>query len=170
MELGASTVIIYGFREREKMLDLFEMITGLRMNHAYIRPGGVAQDLPPGAVEKIREFLARHAAASSARYGRCSTRRRSYIARTKGVGYLDLTGCMALGVTGPMLRAAGLPWDLRKSQPYCGYETYEFDVPTGDDVRRRTAGTWSGWTRCASRCGSSSSAWTGSLASARRDR
>ena len=89
-----------------------------------------------------------------------------FLARTKNIAYLDVTGCMSLGVTGPILRAAGLPWDLRKSQPYCGYETYEFDVPTQTSATS-TAGTWSGWTRWTSRCGSSSSAWTGSRARSR---
>ncbi len=129
LELGASTVLLYGLREREKVLDLFELISGLRMNHAYIRPGGVSQDLPRGALEALREFLGvmpsmigeiRALLDANPIYG----------ARTKNVAYLDLPGCMTLGVTGPILRAAGLPWDLRKSQPYCGYETYEFDVPT----------------------------------------
>jgi NADH-quinone oxidoreductase subunit D len=109
MELGATTVFLYGLREREKVLDLFELISGLRMNHAYIRPGGVSQDLP--ALLDANPI---------------------YLKRTKNIAYLDLAGCMALGVTGPMLRGAGLPWDLRKSQPYCGYETYEFSVPTRD--------------------------------------
>jgi NADH-quinone oxidoreductase subunit D len=129
LEIGASTVFLYGMREREKVLDLFELISGLRMNHAYVRPGGVSQDLPRGALEALREFLdvmpplideirALFDAAPI------------YLARTKNVAYLDLPGCMTFGVTGPMLRATGLPWDLRKSQPYCGYETYEFDVPT----------------------------------------
>ena len=128
LELGATTVFLYGMREREKVLDLFELITGLRMNHAYIRPGGVSQDLPSGALEKIREFL-------GVMPGLLSEIRRLldvnplYLARTKNIAYLDLAGCMALGITGPILRATGLPWDLRKSQPYCGYETYEFDVP-----------------------------------------
>jgi NADH-quinone oxidoreductase subunit D len=128
LELGATTVFLYGMREREKVLDLFELVTGLRMNHAYIRPGGVSQDLPSGALEKIREFL-------GVMPGLLSELRRLldvnpiYLARTKNISYLDLAGCMALGVTGPILRATGLPWDLRKSQPYCGYETYEFDVP-----------------------------------------
>ena len=128
LELGATTVFLYGMREREKVLDLFELITGLRMNHAYIRPGGVSQDMPSGALEKVREFL-------GVMPGLLSELRRLldvnpiYLARTKGIAYLDLTGCMSLGVTGPILRATGLPWDLRKSQPYCGYETYEFDVP-----------------------------------------
>ncbi|HTW02213.1 MAG TPA: NADH-quinone oxidoreductase subunit D [Streptosporangiaceae bacterium] len=129
LELGASTVFIYGMREREKVLDLFELITGLRMNHAFIRPGGVSQDLPSGAIEKLREFL-------GVMPGKLAELRSLFDAapvfhaRTKGVSYLDLAGCMAFGVTGPMLRSTGLPWDLRKSQPYCGYETYDFDVPT----------------------------------------
>src|SRR6266705_2460110 len=131
LELGASTVFLYGCREREKVLDLFELITGLRMNHAYIRPGGVSQDLPSGAIEKLREFLA-------IMPGLLGDLRKLldanpvYLARTKDIAFLDLAGCMTLGVTGPILRSTGLPWDLRKSQPYCGYETYEFDVPVQD--------------------------------------
>jgi len=131
LELGATTVLLNGLREREKVLDLFELITGLRMNHAYIRPGGVSQDLPSGALEKIREFL-------GLMPGLLGDMRKLldanpvYLARTKGIAFLDLAGCMTLGVTGPVLRSTGLPWDLRKSQPYCGYETYEFDVPVQD--------------------------------------
>jgi NADH-quinone oxidoreductase subunit D len=131
LELGATTVLLNGLREREKVLDLFELITGLRMNHAYIRPGGVSQDLPSGAIEKIREFL-------GVMPGLIGDLRKLldanpiYLARTKGIAFLDLTGCMTLGVTGPVLRSTGLPWDLRKSQPYCGYETYEFEVPVQD--------------------------------------
>ncbi len=131
MELGATTVFLYGMREREKVLDLFELISGLRMNHAYIRPGGVAQDLPAGALERLREFLA-VMPKQIAEIRALLDANPVYIKRTKDIATLDLTGCMALGVTGPVLRATGLPWDLRKSQPYCGYETYEFDVPTQD--------------------------------------
>ncbi|MCT9932049.1 NADH-quinone oxidoreductase subunit D [Planotetraspora sp. A-T 1434] len=129
LELGATTPMLFGFREREMVLDLFEYITGLRMNMAYVRPGGVSVDLPAGAVDKIGEFL-------KVMPGRIKEMRKLldanpvYTRRTKDVAYLDLTGCMALGISGPILRAAGLPWDLRKSQPYSGYETYEFDVPT----------------------------------------
>ncbi|WP_458685711.1 NADH dehydrogenase (quinone) subunit D [Nocardia tengchongensis] len=129
MELGALTPMLFGFRERELILDVFETITGLRMNHAYIRPGGLAQDLPDDGVQKVRELL-----------DLLPTRLRDmelllnenpiWKARTRNVGYLDLTGCMALGITGPVLRATGLPHDLRKSQPYCGYESYEFEVQT----------------------------------------
>ncbi len=131
LELGATTVFLYAVRERERILDLFELITGLRMNHAYVRPGGVSQDLPPGAIDAIREFLARmpHQLAELRSLLDANP---LYLARTRGVAYLDLAGCMALGVTGPLLRGTGLPWDLRKSQPYCGYENYDFDVITQD--------------------------------------
>jgi NADH-quinone oxidoreductase subunit D len=129
LELGATTVFLYAIREREKILDLFELISGLRMNHAYIRPGGVSQDLPAGALEKLREFLGEQPVQVGELRALLDANP-AYIGRTKNVAYLDLAGCMALGVTGPMLRATGLPWDLRKSQPYCGYETYEFTVPT----------------------------------------
>ena len=129
LELGASTVFLYGMREREKVLDLFELITGLRMNHGYFRPGGVSQDLPNGALERLREFL-RVMPPLLGELRALLDANPVYLARTKNIAYLDLTGCMALGITGPVLRATGLPWDLRKSQPYCGYETYEFDVPT----------------------------------------
>ncbi|MBC7299582.1 MAG: NADH-quinone oxidoreductase subunit D [Nocardia sp.] len=129
MELGALTPMLFGFRERELILDVFENITGLRMNHAYIRPGGLAQDLPADGVTKVRELLdllpgrlrdMEHLLSANPIWKK----------RTQDIGYLDLTGCMALGITGPVLRATGLPHDLRKSDPYCGYENYEFDIPT----------------------------------------
>jgi len=131
LELGATTIFLQGVRMRENVLDLFELVTGLRMNHAFVRPGGVAQDLPAGGIEAIRDFL-RKASAWTRDLHKLIDANPVFKARTQGVAYLDLEGCMALGVTGPMLRATGLPWDLRKSQPYLGYETYEFDVPTQD--------------------------------------
>lgn len=129
MELGALTAMIFGFRERETILDLFELVTGLRMNSAYIRPGGVAVDLPADAEAKIREAvmaLPRRLKDTSDMLVDNSI----WMGRTKDVGYLDLAGCMALGITGPVLRATGLPHDLRKTNPYSGYENYEFDVCT----------------------------------------
>ncbi|MGW4822239.1 NADH-quinone oxidoreductase subunit D [Streptomyces sp. NPDC004227] len=131
MELGATTIMIYGFRDREMILDLYELITGLRMNHAYIRPGGLAQDLPPGAVDQIREFV-KKMTKNLPEYDKLATGNPIFKARMQDVGYLDLAGCMALGATGPILRSTGLPHDLRKTQPYCGYETYDFDIPTAD--------------------------------------
>jgi len=133
LELGATTVLLYGLREREKTLDLFELITGLRMNHAFIRPGGVSQDLPSGSIERLREYLGVMPKQMSEIRALLDAAP-IYLARTRDVAHLDLAGCMALGVTGPILRSAGLPWDLRKSQPYCGYETYDFDVPVRTDA------------------------------------
>ncbi len=115
-------------REREKTLDLLELITGLRMNHAFVRPGGVSMDLPSGAIERLREYV-RIMPGLLGEIRALFDAAPAFLARTKKIAHLDVTGCMALGVTGPILRAAGLPWDLRKSQPYCGYENYEFDVP-----------------------------------------
>jgi len=128
LELGATTIYTQGARLRERGLDLLELITGLRMNHAFIRPGGVAQDLPLGGLEALRAFL--DTTPKLVHDLRTLIDANPvFIGRNSGIAYLDLPSCMALGVTGPMLRATGLPWDLRKSQPYCGYETYDFDVP-----------------------------------------
>ncbi|EOM75725.1 NADH-quinone oxidoreductase subunit D [Rhodococcus rhodnii] len=131
MELGATTPMLFGFGDRELILDVFETITGLRMNHAYIRPGGVAADLPDDGVAKVREVL-RVLPGRLRDLELLLTENPVWRARTRGIGYLDLTGCIALGVTGPILRATGLPHDLRRSQPYCGYENYEFDVAVDD--------------------------------------
>jgi NADH-quinone oxidoreductase subunit D len=131
MELGALTAMTYGFRERELVLDIFELITGLRMNSAYVRPGGLAQDIPDSAVSEIAatvKLLRKRIPDTGALLIDNSV----WMARTEGIGHLSLAGCMALGVTGPILRATGLPHDLRKSQPYCGYENYEFNVMTRD--------------------------------------
>jgi len=138
MEMGALTAMTNGFRDRELILDVFEAITGLRMNHAYFRPGGLAQDLPPGATEKVQELL-------DVLPGRIDglekllTENPIWKARLATTGYLDTQACLALGLTGPLLRSTGLPWDLRRTQPYCGYETYDFDVITeteGDNYAR----------------------------------
>ena len=131
MELGAMSAMFYGFRERELIMNVFETITGLRMNHAYIRPGGLAADLPDGAISELRELLK---LLPKRLRDMEDLLKENYIwkARTQGIGYLDLTGCIALGITGPILRATGLPHDLRRAQPYCGYENYEFDVITDD--------------------------------------
>ncbi|MDO5711097.1 MAG: NADH-quinone oxidoreductase subunit D, partial [Micrococcales bacterium] len=131
MELGATTIMTVSFRERERLLRFIEATTGLRMNNAYIRPGGVANDLPVGwkdildtelpmlrqGVRELEALIVENPIIKG---------------RLERVGYLDLAGCMALGITGPMLRSAGMPYDLRKTNPYCGYETYDFDVCTWD--------------------------------------
>jgi NADH-quinone oxidoreductase subunit D len=102
------------------------------MNMAYVRPGGVAQDLPDGGLKKIRETVKelRHNFKDNEKLLVGNT---IWMKRTQGVGYLDLAGCTTLGITGPVLRSTGMPWDLRKSEPYCGYENYDFDVITNND-------------------------------------
>jgi NADH-quinone oxidoreductase subunit D len=129
MELGATTMMIIGFREREMILEIFELITGLRMNMAYVRPGGVAQDVTAEAIEAITEFL-KVMPKRLKQYENLMNGQPVLHARTKGVAYLDVSGCLSLGVSGPVLRSAGLPWDLRKTMPYLGYDEFDFEVPT----------------------------------------
>lgn len=131
LELGAMGPMFFAFRERELVLDAFESITGLRMNMAYVRPGGVQQDLPEGMTTRLRELvnILRENFKDNERLLVGNT---IWMKRTVGIGYLDLAGCTTLGITGPVLRSTGLPWDLRKMNPYCGYENYDFDVVTAD--------------------------------------
>ena len=131
LELGAMGPMFFAFREREAVLDTFEAITGLRMNMAYVRPGGVQQDLPAGMTSRLRD-LVKELRKNFKDNERLLVGNTIWMKRTEGIGYLDLAGCTTLGITGPVLRSTGLPWDLRKMQPYCGYENYEFDVITAD--------------------------------------
>ena len=131
LELGALSPMIFCFRERERVLDIFELVSGLRMNMAYVRPGGVAQDLPKGAIAKIRETVA-ELRKNFKDNEKLLVGNSIWMKRTEGIGYLDLAGATTLGITGPVLRSTGLPWDLRKMAPYCGYEQYDFDVATAD--------------------------------------
>uniref|UniRef100_UPI0040490793 NADH-quinone oxidoreductase subunit D n=1 Tax=Candidatus Planktophila sp. TaxID=2175601 RepID=UPI0040490793 len=131
LELGALSPMIFCFRERERVLDIFELVSGLRMNMAYVRPGGVAQDLPKGAIAKIRETVA-ELRKNFKDNEKLLVGNSIWMKRTEGIGYLDLAGATTLGITGPVLRSTGLPWDLRKMAPYCGYEQYDFDVVTAD--------------------------------------
>ena len=131
LELGAITPMFFAFREREMILDIFEMASGLRMNTAYIRPGGLANDLPEDAIPKIRETV-KTIRKNLKDNEKMLVGNSIWMKRTANVAHLDLAGCIALGVTGPVLRATGMPWDLRKTQPYCGYENFEFDVVTAD--------------------------------------
>ncbi len=138
LELGALSMMLYGFREREEILDILEEVTGLRMNHAWVRPGGVSQDMPEGTEAKIRAFIDEMRRKAD-EYEDLLTNNPIWIERTKGIGLLDEQTCLDLGVTGPMLRATGLALDVRRTEPYCGYERYEFEVPTatGADVYAR---------------------------------
>ncbi len=132
-ELGATTIMTTSFLAREDVLRVIEAISGLRMNNAYIRPGGVAVDAPEGTIATLRALDGK-IKAKMGELGDLILLNPIFIGRAKGVAYLNLSGCMALGITGPMLRAAGLAYDVRKADPYCGYETYDFQVPTSDDA------------------------------------
>jgi len=131
MDIGAISMMLYGFRDREQILDFFEKTTGLRMNHDYIRPGGVAADLHPGwraDVAAILEWLG----PRRDEYDDLLRANPIWLERTRGVGIISADECRAYGVTGPTLRAAGVAWDLRKEFPYSGIDEYEFDVPVGE--------------------------------------
>ena len=133
MELGAVSVMLFGFREREALLDVFEMATGLRMNHAYLRIGGVVMDLPPGATDAIDDFLDM-LPGRIREYESLLSKNPIWVERNVGVGILSAEDAIALGVTGPTLRAAGVAKDVRRDEPYSGYETYEFDVITRESA------------------------------------
>jgi NADH-quinone oxidoreductase subunit D len=133
MELGALTGMTAGFREREEVLHLMEFLTGLRMNNAFVRPGGLAQDFPEGWEERVADFV-KIMKKRLPDYDKLLTGQPIWRQRLEGVGYLPVDGCLALGATGPILRSAGLPWDLRKIEPYCGYEEYDFEVPVATEA------------------------------------
>ncbi len=133
MEIGALTIMTIGFRDREKILDVFEHITGLRMNMAYFRPGGVSTDLPTDGLDKVRECIA-WLEDYLPEYAELANENPIFKGRLCDVGYLDLAGCMALGLTGPVTRSTGYPLDLRKTQPYWGYDTYDFEVCTAESA------------------------------------
>ncbi len=128
MDIGAISIMLYGWREREVMLGFFEKVTGLRMNHNYIRPGGVAADLPDGWEDDVAHLLDLIPAGLE-EYETLLLDNPIFLDRTQGVGVITPDECAAFGVTGPTLRASGVDWDLRKAFPYSGIDEYEFDVP-----------------------------------------
>lgn len=130
LDLGASSPMLYTFREREAILDLMEMTGGSRMFPTFIRPGGLARDLPPGFEDAAGEILDRMPGAID-EYEALLTANPLWQRRTRGVAAIGAQEALAMGVTGPTLRAAGVAFDLRKAVPYCGYETYDFQVPLG---------------------------------------
>lgn len=138
MEIGSTTVMTYGFRDREHILDLFESQSGVRMNHAYIRPGGLATDVTHDFVERCRALLDMLPKRLK-QYEDLLLKNPIFNDRLRGIGVLNTERALALGVTGPLARASGIPWDLRRARPYSGYEQYEFDVVTdtaGDSFAR----------------------------------
>ena len=132
MDIGALSMMIFGFRERELILDFFEKTTGLRMNHNYIRPGGVAADLPDNWQKDVEEIL-KIIPEKLKDYDEMLLDNPIWQGRLKNVGILTTEECLAYGVTGPSLRASGYAWDLRKMQPYSGIDKYEFDIPVFEE-------------------------------------
>jgi NADH-quinone oxidoreductase subunit D len=129
IDIGAMSVFLYCFREREDILRIFEMYSGQRMMTSYFRIGGLALEPPRGWQPRVRTFIDAFP-GNVDEYEELLTNNRIWIGRTRGVGYMSLEDMLDLGVTGPMLRAAGLKWDARKSQPYSSYEKFDFEIPT----------------------------------------
>ena len=129
LDVAAMSMFLYCFREREQILDIFELCSGQRMMTTYIRPGGLWRDAPVEFEAAVREILKTFPKRID-QYEALLTRNPLFLDRTLGIGKLTAEECLNFGVTGPMLRASGVKWDLRKARPYSGYEQYEFEVPT----------------------------------------
>lgn len=132
LDLGASSMMLYTFREREAILDLMEMTGGARMFPSYIRPGGLAYELPPGFEAAAGDILDRMPGAID-QYETLLTGNPFWRERTRGVAAISADDALAWGVTGTILRATGVAYDVRRAEPYCDYDTYDFDVPTHTD-------------------------------------
>jgi NADH-quinone oxidoreductase subunit D len=130
LDLGAVTMLWWGCRERDYVLDLFEYSSGQRFHPRYIQVGGVIEDIPPGWDKKVREFCALLPPRLD-QYEALLDRNEIFLQRLKGVGIVDEQTLLDLGVTGPLLRATGNPWDLRKAMPYSSYEDFDFKIPVG---------------------------------------
>lgn len=129
LDLAAMSVFLYTMREREMILDLFELVSGQRMMTTYIRPGGIWRDVPvefDAALRNILEVVPRRIDE----YESLLTHNTLFLERTQGIGVITTGQCLSLGLTGPVLRATGKAYDLRKARPYSGYEQYDFDIPT----------------------------------------
>jgi NADH-quinone oxidoreductase subunit D len=138
LDMGAMSAMFYGFRERELVLDFFEMVTGLRMNNGYIIPGGVWEDLPEGWEEAVGHIV-NTIPARIDEYEELLSENPVFLERTRGIGTISAEDAMALGATGPIARATGIDWDLRRDMPYEAYSEVSFDVPLaeGGDVYDR---------------------------------
>jgi len=128
LELGAISMFWYAFRERDMVLDLFEMVTGARMHTRYFQVGGLAEDIPEGFYDEARAF-SRHMPHAVDDYEGLLDRNQIWLRRTKGIGLLSAEDALALAQSGPMLRASGVDWDLRRNEPYLAYDEVDFDVP-----------------------------------------
>jgi len=130
LDVGAMTPLLWAFEEREKLMEFYERVSGARLHAAYFRPGGVSQDLPPGLVDDMRDWMKGFVKIVDD-IERLLTDNRIFRQRTVDIGVATAAEAQDWGFSGPMLRGSGIPWDLRKAQPYDGYEKYEFDIPIG---------------------------------------
>jgi len=130
LDLGAMSVMLYCFRERERILDMFEMLSGQRMMTSYIRPGGLWRDIVPEFEPALRDFL-NYFPAKVDDYERILTENPLWIDRTQGIGFISAEDAIRYGCSGPVLRGSGVNWDIRKAIPYSSYDHFEFDVPLG---------------------------------------
>lgn len=131
LDLGAMSVFLYCFREREKILDIFELVSGQRMMSSYFRPGGLWRDVPEEFVPTVEKFMSEFPSAVD-EYETLLVNNPLWIDRTQGIGTITPEDALKYGCTGAVLRASGINWDIRKTQPYSGYETYQFNVPVGE--------------------------------------
>ena len=132
LDLGAQSVFLYCFREREMILDVFELVSGVRMMTSYICPGGLQADLPPGFDAKVREFTSIFPQRLQ-EYHDLLTNNQLWLERTMGIGILSAQDAIAYGASGPVLRSSGVVWDIRKAFPYSGYDQFDFDIPVGSN-------------------------------------
>ena len=132
LDMGALTLFFYTMRERERLLDIFESVSGVRMNYGYFRVGGLAQDLPEGFEGAVRSFLHDFPRMMD-QYAAMFAQNDFFVGRTRGVGRIPPDRALDYALTGPSLRASGVALDFRKAQPYSGYEHYDFEVPTSEE-------------------------------------
>ncbi|MDO8586443.1 MAG: NADH dehydrogenase (quinone) subunit D [Armatimonadota bacterium] len=132
LELGAVSVFLYCFQDREQILDIFELASGVRLMTSYINIGGLRDDIPEGFSAKVREFL-EYLPPKLVEYHALLTRNPIWLERTRGVGVISVEDGIRMGVSGANIRGSGLKWDVRKAWPYSGYENYDFEIPTGSN-------------------------------------
>ena len=141
LDIGAFTPFLYAFREREWILDLFESACGARLTYSYITIGGLSHDLPEGFIDRCTEFLD-YFEPKIPEYNNLLSHNHIFVKRTANVGVITAEDALSYGLTGPILRASGVRWDLRKAHPDCGYDEYEFDIPIGEGTKGTVGDCW----------------------------
>lgn len=141
LDMGGFTPFLYAFRDREKILRIFEEVCGARLLYNYMRPGGVSRDLTPGVIDKIKDFLL-YFKPQLDEMNDLLSHNSIFVSRTADIGVMSADEAMSYGLSGPNLRGSGVDWDLRRDKPYCGYENYEFEVCVGEAERGQVGDCW----------------------------